>query len=91
MTEQEIAVKLENHENRILNLETNISGLQDLIISVKEMALSVRNLAEEQKELKNEMKISQQREGNLWREVKKYCITLGIGLIAGYLFNRLFI
>lgn len=90
MTDQEAAVKLENHEGRIKTLEKNVIGLQDLIISVKELTISVRNLTETTDELKLGMKTMQEKDGNTWKEVKKYVITTLIGLVLGYLFSQLF-
>lgn len=90
MTEQEVAVKLENHEQRIGTLETNVSGLQDLIISVKELTISVRNLTETTEDLKRGMKAVEERDGNMWKDMKKYIITTVIGLFLGYIFSQLF-
>ena len=90
MAYHKTSVKLENHEGRIKTLEKNVSGLQDLIISVKELTISVRNLTETTDELKLGMKTFQEKDGNTWKEVKKYVLTTLIGLILGYLFSQLF-
>ena len=89
MTEQEIAVKLENHENRIATLETSVNGLQDLIISVKELTISVKNLTETSNELKTEVKTMQAKDGNTWNKLKFYVLTTIVGLALGVLFSKL--
>lgn len=91
MTEQEIAVKLENHESRIGILESTVSGMQDLILSVRELTISVKNLTQTTEDLKKEVKDIKEKDGNMWRSVKKEVLFIILGLLLGFISSKILI
>ena len=78
MTNEEIAVTLANHDNRIRVSEHRIEDLEesqkqiyDLTISVKELAMSVKSMVEEQKKQSDRIKKLEDEPGDNWNTLKK--------------------
>lgn len=90
MTENEIAIVIENLERRVKTLEEKAIDNLDLIISVKELTVSVKNLTESHNELKAEFKAEKNKDGETWNKVKFYILTTILGLILGSIAGKLF-
>ncbi len=92
MTNEEIAIKLTNHDNRIKVSEHRINDLEEsqkqiynLTISVKELAMSVKNMVEEQKEQSGRLKQLESKPVKKWESVSDTIISTIVGTIAGAL------
>lgn len=82
-------VEEEDHRQnkRLEILEEQTKQFTDLVLSVRELAQSVKQLAETQKEQGEKLDELENRDGEMWRRVSGYVITVIIGLVLGYLFN----
>jgi allophanate hydrolase subunit 1 len=92
MTNEEIAIQLANHENRIKVSEHRVSDLEDqqkeiqeLTISVKELAISMKNMMEEQREQGERLQKLEEEPGKNWNSVKQTALTTLTSTIAGAL------
>lgn len=90
MTDEEIAVKIAEHENRIKVSEHRIEDLeeqqkyiQELTISVKELAISLKNMVAEQKSQGERIKLLEDEPGKNWKTVKTAVMTTIIGTVFG--------
>lgn len=75
--------KNKRQDKRIEILEENVRDLNALTTSVEKLAISVENMVNEQKDLKQKLEILENRDGEKWREVSKYVLTLFIGAVVG--------
>ena len=98
MTNEEIAVKLANHENRIKVSEHRIEDLEqsqkqiyDLTISVKELAISVKSMVEEQKEQGERIKKLEEQPVERWNLLTKTILTGIVSAIIGAVMSALFL
>lgn len=76
-----------NH--RMTEVENNVKQIEELTISVREMAVSMRSMLEEQQEQGNRLEILENRDGEMWRKVAGYVITVVIGIVIGYIFKQI--
>lgn len=98
MTNEEIAAKFADHENRIKVSEHRISDLeesqkqiQELTISVKELAMSVKSMVEEQKEQGTRIKKLEEEPGKKWDLFTKTILTSIISVVVGAVLSALFL
>lgn len=92
MTDEEVAVMLANHENRIKvsehrmeDIEEQQKQIQELTVSVKELAISVKNMVEEQKAQSDRIEKLESEPGQNWESIKKTVLTTITSTIAGAL------
>lgn len=92
MTDEEVAVKIAEHDNRLKVAEHHIEDIeeqqkqiQELTISVKELAISVKNMVEEQKAQSDRIEKLESGPGKNWESIKKTVLTTITGTIAGAL------
>ena len=97
MTNEEIAVTLANHDNRIKVSEHRINDLEqsqkqiyDLTISVKELAISVKSMVEEQKEQGERIKKLEEQPAERWNFLTKTILTGVVSAIVGAVMSALF-
>lgn len=90
MTEQEVAIKLTEHENRIkvsehriADLESQQKQIQELTMSVRELAISVKNLTDEQKTQGERIKAIEIEPANKWKHMSRTIITALVGGLIG--------
>ena len=93
--EQEQYVKRMEDEHRrqntrIQNIEDILKENNKLLIAIEKLASNMEDMKKEQKEQGQRLEILESRDGQKWREVTKYLMTTGIGLVVGYLFNLVF-
>lgn len=74
---------------RIADTEKKVDKIYDLTSSVERLATSIESMAKEQKEQGERLEELEARDGETWRKVKWYILTLAIGAIAGVVFTQL--
>ena len=96
MTNEEVAIKLANHDNRLKVSEHRIEDLEqsqkqiyDLTISVKELALSVKSMVAEQKEQSERIRKLEEQPGEKWNTLQKTILTGVVSTIVGALISAL--
>lgn len=63
--------------------------MMELIRSVERLATQMENMAEEQESQGKRLKALEDRDGDAWRKIKWYILTLVIGAVAGVLFSQI--
>lgn len=90
VTGEEIAVKLQNHEGRIVGTEHRIKDLEkesesihELVLSVNKLAINMENMLTEQREQGQRLKKLEDEPAERWNNAKKTAFTTIISVIAG--------
>lgn len=79
-----------NRQNqRIKLLEEQTKQVTELALSVRELAQSIKQMAETQKEQGEKLEKLESRDGEMWRRVTGYIITVIIGIIIGFVFQQI--
>ena len=83
-------IEEENHRQnrRIEILEKNMQQLSALTSSVEKLAYSIEGMVKEQESQGNRLEKLESKDGEKWRSVSSYVITVIIGLILGYIFQQ---
>lgn len=76
-----------NH--RIADLEETVREIRELTASVEKLAVSVESMARSQARQEARLEELESQDGETWRKVKWYILTLAIGAIAGVVFTQL--
>lgn len=76
-----------NH--RVGNLEKTVREIRELTASVEKLASAVERMAKSQALQEERLENLESRDGETWRKVKWYLLTLAIGAIAGVVFTQL--
>ena len=63
--------------------------MMELIRSVERLATQMENMAEEQESQGERLKALEDRDGDAWRKIKWYILTMVIGAVAGVLFSQI--
>lgn len=63
--------------------------MMELIRSVERLATQMENMAEEQESQGERLKALEDRDGDAWRKIKWYILTLAIGAVAGVIFSQI--
>lgn len=74
---------------RITDTEKKVDKIYDLTSSVERLATSIESMAKEQKEQGERLEELEARDGETWRKVKWYILTLVIGAVAGVVFSQI--
>lgn len=89
MNNEDVAVMLANHDNRIKVSEKRIADLervqgqiQELTVSVKEMAISLKTMVEEQKEQSQRIKALEEAPVQRWKDSTKALFNALLGSIG---------
>lgn len=92
MSNEEMAVLLANHEQRIVGVEHRVKDVEvsqkqitELTISVRELAISLKNMTEEQKEQSERIKKLESEPGKKWKLVGTKMIEVAVSIIGGAL------
>lgn len=90
MTEEEIAVKLEGHEqelkslkHRMIKQEDNSNIIQGLLLQVKELAVTMQQMLEEQREQGKRLDRLEEEPADSWRQLKRMVLTAVVSGFAG--------
>lgn len=88
----QIQVRLENHEQRLVNaehrlkdLETDNKIIMELSNSVQKLAINMEQMLEEQKEQGTRLKALEDEPIKNWKSVKRTVITTIVSTLAGAL------
>ena len=83
-------IEEENHRQnrRIEILEKNMQQLAALTSSVEKLAYSIEGMVKEQESQGNRLEKLERKDGEKWRSVSSYVITVIIGLVLGYIFQQ---
>ena len=83
-------IEEENHrQNRRIDiLEKNVQQLSALTSSVEKLAYSIEGMVKEQESQGNRLEKLESKDGEKWRSVSSYVITVIIGLVLGYIFQQ---
>ena len=83
-------IEEENHRQnrRIEILEKNMQQLAALTSSVEKLAYSIEEMVKEQESQGNRLEKLESKDGERWRSVSSYVITVIIGLVLGYIFQQ---
>lgn len=74
---------------RIDLLEQQTRQITDIALSIKELATSIKQMAETQKEQGEKLEKLESRDGEMWRKVTGYIITVIIGIVIGFVFQQI--
>lgn len=74
---------------RITDTEKKVDKIYDLTSSVERLATSIESMAKEQKGQGERLEKLEARDGETWRKVKWYILTLAIGAVAGAVFTMI--
>ena len=77
----------QNH--RLSNLEESVRQIGDLALSVQRLASSMENMVKEQEKQGKRLETLEERDGEKWRKVVHYAMTAVIGIVLGYVFNKI--
>ena len=98
MTNEEIVLKINDHEHEIGSLKHRVKDLEqlqnqiyELTMSVKELAISVKNMVAEQKEQGEKIKKLEGEDGEKWKLMEKTIITSIISALVGAAISALFL
>lgn len=90
MTETEVAVKLENHDQHIKSLERRMSEaeergkvLQDLALSVQKLAMGIEQLNLKSDDMSTRLQEIEDRPGQNWNTMTRTIFTAIVSTIAG--------
>lgn len=83
-------IEEENHrQNRRIDiLEKNVQQLSALTSSVEKLAYSIEGMVKEQESQGNRLEKLESKDGEKWRSVSSYVLTVIIGLVLGYIFQQ---
>ena len=77
-------------QNKRLDLlEKQTEQITNIAMSTKELAISVKQMAEEQREQGSRLEKLEGRDGEMWRKVVGYVITVVIGILIGFVFRQI--
>lgn len=75
--------------HRITDVEKTVNGIHDLATSVERLATSVEQMAQVQHEHSEQIERLESRDGEMWRKVVGYAVTVVIGIVIGYVFTQI--
>lgn len=80
----------DNRQNRRLEIiEKNVQQIQELVTSVEKMAISLQSMVKEQEQQGQRLEALENRDGEMWRKVTGYIVTVIIGIVIGYIFKQI--
>lgn len=79
----------ERIHQRIAKVEQTVNQVHSLASSVERLAVSVEQMARIQKEHADQLEELQGRDGERWRQAVGYAVTAVIGIVIGFVFNKI--
>ncbi len=76
-------------DRRIALLEESVSKMGALSTSVEKLALSMESMVREQEKQGKRLETLESRDGEMWRKVTAYAVTMVVGIIIGYISTRI--
>ena len=96
--ENNVLVKLENHdgrierlEQRVKELEVNQKEIRDLAYSVRTLATNVEKMVDEQKNQNERIKRIEEEPGEQWNTMKRTALTSAVSTVTGALVTALIV
>lgn len=90
---EEFAKRMEEEHHRINKrlslLDEGNKQITEIAISVKELAISVKSMADELAEQRNKLGKLESRDGEMWRKVVGYIVTVVAGIVIGFIFRKI--
>ena len=74
---------------RIADLEVTVRQINNLTLSVQKLAINMEHMLVNQTEQSKRLEELENRDGEMWREAKKYIIMTLIGAVLGYCLNQI--
>lgn len=75
-------------DKRIEILEENAKRIEGLNSSIEKLALNMENMLKEQLKQGKRLEVLEARDGEMWRKVVSYAITVIVGIVIGFLFKQ---
>ncbi len=74
---------------RIELLEENVREVRDLTSSVEKLAVNMENMLKSQEQQADRLEVLEGRDGEMWRKVSGYIVTVIIGIVVGFVFTQI--
>ena len=74
---------------RIALLEESVSKMGALSTSVEKLALSMESMVKEQEKQGKRLEALESRDGEMWRKVVGYVVTVVVGAFLGYVLTKI--
>lgn len=74
---------------RLKKLEEENSENNKLLVSIEKMAVNMEIMQKEQVSQGERLEILENRDGQMWRKVSSYAVTVIISLVVGYIFSQI--
>lgn len=74
---------------RIELLEENVREIRDLTSSVEKLAVNMENMLKSQEQQADRLEVLEGRDGEMWRKVSGYIVTVIIGIVVGFIFTQI--
>ena len=78
----------ERQNKRIELLETSVRQISELTSSVKELAINMNYMLAEQEKQGKHLEAIENRDGERWRSIVSYVITLPVGAIFAFILAK---
>lgn len=79
----------ERQSKRISILEEEVRQISDLTISINRMSISIENMTVQLVEQGKRLQALESRDGEMWRKVTGYLVTAVVGIVIGFLFQKI--
>ncbi len=79
----------ERQSKRISVLEEEVRQISDLTISINRMSISIENMTVQLVEQGKRLQALESRDGEMWRKVTGYLVTAVVGIVIGFLFQKI--
>ena len=73
---------------RIELLEENVLEIGQLTATVSKLAMNMESVIKTQEQQEKRLKSLEDRDGEKWRQVTGYIITVVVGIVIGYIFKQ---
>ena len=89
---EEFKNRLEEHncrqDKRLEILERDVDVLKEVSASIKVLAQNMENMLNEQIKQGNRIESLESKDGERWRSVTGYLITVVVGIVIGFVFKQ---
>ena len=74
---------------RIELLEESTTRIATLSTSIEKLAVNMESMLNEQVRQGERLEVLENRDGEMWRKVTAYAVTMVVGIIIGYISTRI--
>lgn len=90
---EEFARRMEDahsrQNKRIELLEESTTRIATLSTSIEKLAVNMESMLNEQVRQGERLEVLENRDGEMWRKVTAYAVTMVVGIIIGYISTRI--